>query len=47
MFCDIEDGLVLVKIITQLEASNTREEINTAAELFWMLALEVEDGDLD
>ena len=47
MFCDIEDRPVLVKIITQLEASNAREEINTAAELFWMLALEVEDGDLD
>ena len=47
VFRDPEDGLILTKIITQLEESPTREDLEPSAELLWLLALEVEDGDLD
>ena len=46
VFRDLEDELVLTKIITQLEEDITREGLESAAELLWLLALEVEDGDL-
>ena len=47
VFRDPEGGLILTKIITQLEESPTREDLGPLAELLWLLALEVEDGDLD
>ena len=47
VFRDLEDGLSLTKIINQLENGTTREDLEASAELLWLLALEVEDGDLD
>ena len=47
VFRDFEDGLALTKIISQLEEGKTREDLEPLAELLWLLALEVEDGDLD
>ena len=47
IFRDFEDGLALTKIISQLEEGKTREDLGSLAELLWLLALEVEDGDLD
>ncbi|HAJ83921.1 MAG TPA: ATPase [Rhodobacteraceae bacterium] len=47
IFRDFEDGLALTKIISQLEEGKTREDLGSSAELLWLLALEVEDGDLD
>ena len=46
VFRDLEDGLVLTNIITQLEEDITRKGLDASAELLWLLALEVEDGDL-
>ena len=46
VFRGLESGRVLTKIITQLEEDITREGLDSSAELLWLLALEVEDGDL-
>jgi uncharacterized protein (TIGR02302 family) len=47
VFRDFEDGILLKKIIAQIEEGTTREDLEASAELLWLLALEVEDGDLD
>ena len=47
VFRDTEDGLALTRIIGLLEEGKTREDLEASAELLWLLALEVEDGDLD
>ena len=51
IFRDLEDAAILKKIITQLEAIDTKnvtnENIETIAQLLWDLSIEVEDGDLD
>lgn len=47
VFRDFEDGIILKKIIVQIEEGTTREDLEASAELLWLLALEVEDGDLD
>ena len=44
LFRDAEDAEILAKIIQDLEAG---ADLEAAAELLWILALEVEDGDLE